>query len=74
MYALFALFMALYYRQNRSLKYLNTLLKVNDLLCSVLDQVTAERTACLCACFAVQCEQAFFQELLVQKGLADAVA
>jgi len=35
LYWIFALLLALYYSETKNIKYLNTLLKVNDLLCSL---------------------------------------
>lgn len=39
LYWIFALLLALYYSETKNIKYLNTLLKVNDLLCSLGDDL-----------------------------------
>lgn len=39
LYWLFALLLTLYYSETKNIKYLNTLLKVNDLLCSLGDDL-----------------------------------
>jgi hypothetical protein len=72
LYALLALFLALYSRRPDNLKSLNTLLKLGDLLCSLQDRVAADPAACAAASYALGLEVFHIGRWMKRRGLAHA--
>lgn len=67
LYATFGVLLALLYGGGGSLKYLNCLLKVNDLISSVPERVQETSGASAPACLALISEVAFVEDLLQRK-------
>jgi hypothetical protein len=68
-YALLALLLALYYGRTGNLKYLNTVIKLNDLLCSV-KETEKENLVAYTACFlSLLFEETYVRELMLRKRL-----
>jgi len=68
-YALFAFLLSLYYGKGGNIRYLNTLIKLNDLICSVLESAMQDQVTCTAAYFALAHEAIYVGELLQRKGL-----
>lgn len=67
-YILFALCLGAYCRREENLKFLNTALKVNDLVCSVIDRVRV-RSDIVSAYASLAIEKKLIEGLLSRKGL-----
>lgn len=72
LYALFAMVLSICYYKNKNLKYLNTLLKINDTLISVIDKLTDDYPAIFMAYLSTSCEVCFVGKLVKSKGIMDA--
>lgn len=72
LYALFAMVLSVYYYRNNNLKFLNTLLKINDTLISIIDKLTGDYPAIFMAYLSVSCEVCFVGKLAKSKGIMDA--
>jgi len=73
LYALFAMVLSIYYYKNNNLKYLNTLLKINDTLISVIDKLKDDYPAIFMAYLSASCEVCFVGKLVKSKGIWDAI-
>jgi len=73
LYALFAMILSIYYYENTNLKYLNTLLKVNDILISVIDELTGDYPTIFMAYLSTSCEVCFVGKLVKGKEIGDAI-
>ena len=74
LYALLAFLLGHYFGKNGNLNYLNTLLKLNDLICSVLESVTQDQLTCTTAYFSLAFEHIYVKELMVHKGLNQCIS
>lgn len=68
-YAFLAFLLALYYGRTENLKYLNTVIKLNDLLCSVKDKVKTDIAASTACYLSLLFESMYVRELMLRKGL-----
>ena len=73
LYALFAMVLSIYYYKNKNLKYLNTLLKINDTLISVVDKLKDDYPAIFMAYLSASCEVCFVEKLVKSNGIMDAI-
>lgn len=69
LYALLTLLLALYYGKTGNLKYLNTMMKLNDLLCSVKESVKEDLVATTACYLSLLFEETYVRELMLLKGL-----
>jgi hypothetical protein len=70
LYGLSALMFSMQYKRLQNLKYLNVLLKINDLLTSVPDLMKQQPDVCFLAELSVICELEFIATLIDKKGLS----
>ena len=70
LYASLSLALLLYQEQWKSLKFLNTALKVNDLLCS-MPPAMFTTFAALASCASLRLEQEAIDQLMAEKGIGD---
>jgi hypothetical protein len=68
-YALLALLLALFFGRTKNLKYLNTVIKLNDLLCSVKEIVKEDLVAYTACYLSLLFEETYVRELMLRKGL-----
>ncbi len=73
LYALFAMNLSIYYYKTKNLKYLNTLLKLNDTLISVIDKLTDDYPSIFMAYLSVSCEVCFIGKLVESKEIGNAI-
>ena len=69
LYGLSALIFSMQCKRLQNLKYLNVLLKINDLIASVTDLVKHQPDVCFLAALSVICELEFIEILIDKKGL-----
>jgi len=73
-YALLTLLLALYYGKRGNLKHLNTVIKLNDLLCSVLQTVKVDFVAYTACYLSLLFEETYVRELMLRKGLEKCIS
>jgi hypothetical protein len=74
LYALFSFVLCIHYDSVRNYKYLSTILKVNDLLCSVIKSVVCSNEAKIITLLSLLCEHVFITDLTKRKGLHNEIA
>jgi hypothetical protein len=69
LYVLFSVILSKFYHENKLLKYLNTLIKVNDLLCSISDEITESPNLSAMSFLSIMSETYLVTDLIRRKEI-----